>query len=150
MDTAQVSIIDLENQAHTIDLYPAPAAGGLVPNVVIASGGTSGLGAVYPNTVWSGTAAGPYSVDWNPLRQGGKLVLDGANADVEINGVSLMATLRGIQDRLNILRPNTELEQEWDQLRELGEKYRQLEKELEEKSQMWSALKQVDKKSDFK
>ena len=146
MDTAQVSITDLENQGYNLD-YPAPgSANSLVPNVIISNSGTSGLGAVYPNTVWSGTAAGPYSVDWNPPRQGGKLVLEGADADIEINGESLVATLRGIQERLNILQPNTKLEQEWDQLRALGEQYRQLEKQLEEKSRMWSALKQVDKK----
>jgi hypothetical protein len=146
MDTAQASITDLENQAHNLGYGSPISAGTLVPNVVIANGGTSGQGALYPNTVWSGTAAGPYSVDWNPTSPGGKLVLEGANADIEINGESLVATLRGIQDRLNILQPNVKLEQEWDQLRELGEQYRQLEKELEEKSQMWSALKQVDKK----
>jgi hypothetical protein len=67
--------------------------------------------------------------------------LDGPNADIKINGESLMATLRGIQDRLNILRPNQELEAEWDQLRELGEQYRKLEQELEEKSRAWSLLK---------
>jgi hypothetical protein len=146
MDIAQASITDLENQAHNLGYGSPISAGTLVPNVVIANGGTSGQGALYPNTVWSGTAAGPYSVDWNPHR-GGKIILEGKDADIEINGESLVATLRGIQNRLNILQPNVKLEQEWDQLRELGEQYRQLEKELEEKSQMWSALKQVDKKS---
>jgi len=42
---------------------------------------------------------------------------------------------------LNILRPNPELEKEWDQLRELGEQYRELEKKLQEQSDMWAKLK---------
>lgn len=146
MDTAQASVTDLENQAYNLGYGSPISAGTLVPNVVITNGGTSGMGQVYPNTVWSGTAAGPYSVDWNPPRSSGKIILEGADADIEINGESLVATLRGIQERLNILQPNTKLEQEWDQLRALGEQYRQLEKQLEEKSRMWSALKQVDKK----
>jgi len=50
-------------------------------------------------------------------------------------------TLKTIQDRLNILRPNPELETEWDQLRELGEQYRELEKKLQEQSDMWAKLK---------
>jgi hypothetical protein len=52
-----------------------------------------------------------------------------------------METLRGIQDRLHMLRPNTELEAEWDELRELGEQYRKLEAEFKEKNKMWNTLK---------
>ena len=50
-------------------------------------------------------------------------------------------TQKGIQDRLNMLRPNAALEAEWDQLRELGQQYRRLEAELTEKSTMWGILK---------
>jgi hypothetical protein len=67
--------------------------------------------------------------------------LDGA--DIHINGESLMKTLQGLEQRLNILRPNTELEAEWDQLRELGDQYRQLETELMEKQKMWNKLKEI-------
>jgi hypothetical protein len=48
-----------------------------------------------------------------------------------------------LEQRLNILRPNTELEAEWDQLRELGDQYRQLETELMEKQKMWNKLKEI-------
>ena len=141
MDTAQASITDLENQAYNLSYGSPTSAGTQVPNVVITNGGTSGLGAVYPNAVWSGTGANS-TVDWNPVfQQNKKLILTGEGADIEINGESLVATLQGIQDRLNILQPNTKLEQEWDQLRALGEQYRQLEKELEEKSRAWGLLK---------
>ena len=67
--------------------------------------------------------------------------LKGENADIKINGVSLVDTLKTIQDRLNILIPNPELETEWDQLRELGAQYRELEKKLQEQSDMWAKLK---------
>ena len=70
----------------------------------------------------------------------GKLQLNGENADIEINGVSLMDLLR---DRLNIMIPNPELEKEWDELREIGEKYRAAEKKLKEQSEMWKKLKQT-------
>ena len=73
--------------------------------------------------------------------QSGTIDLEGENADIRVNGESLMETLRGIQDRLNMLKPNTELEAEWDQLRELGEKYRMLEAEFKTKSKMWDILK---------
>jgi len=71
----------------------------------------------------------------------GTIELQGEGADVRINGVSLTGVLKNIEERLNILRPNTELESDWDQLKKLGEQYRALEAELKEKSQMWSKLK---------
>lgn len=70
-----------------------------------------------------------------------KIQLTGEDADIDINGISLKQTLQSIQDRLNILRPNRELEAEWDQLRELGEQYRKLAQELLEKQKMWNTLK---------
>ena len=66
--------------------------------------------------------------------------LKGENADIKINGISLTDVLKNIEHRLHILRPNTELEAEWHQLRELGDQYRRLEAELKEKSLMWNKL----------
>lgn len=81
------------------------------------------------------------AVTASPQLNGGHLSLRGVNADIDINGVSLLTTLRNIQDRLNILTPNKELEEEWEQLNHLGEQYRTLEAQLLEKSKMWGALK---------
>ena len=71
----------------------------------------------------------------------GKLELRGDDADININGRSLNRVLQALEQRLLLLTPNPELEAEWDQLRELGEQYRRLEKEFEEKSKMWNKLK---------
>ena len=88
---------------------------------------------------------GSTSVTWatSPLTvtQNSTLALNGDDADIRINGVSLTDVLKNIEQRLNILRPNTELEAEWDQLRELGDQYRLLEAELNEKSCVWGKLK---------
>ena len=97
---------------------------------------------------------GPQGPTWNDTisvsdltfnRPSGSATIDlnGEDADIRVNGESLMGTLRGIQDRLNILRPNPELEAEWDELRELGEQYRKLEAQFAEKTKMWSALKKM-------
>ena len=64
-------------------------------------------------------------------------------ADIRINGISLTDVLKNIEQRLNILRPNTELEAEWHQLRELGDQYRRLEAEFKEKSLMWNKLNAI-------
>ena len=65
-------------------------------------------------------------------------------ADIKLGNVSLKETLATIESRLNILRPNAALEAEWEELRELGQRYRQLEAELEEKSRVWKILQTED------
>ena len=70
------------------------------------------------------------------------LKLNGKDADIEINGVSLTETLKGLQDRLNILRPNVDLESRWDELRQVRERYQRLEQEILEKERAWNALQQ--------
>jgi hypothetical protein len=97
----------------------------------IAGGGYGGAGV----GSWSSQIAS------NP---DGVLQLNGKNADIKINDISLNETLKTIQERLNILVPNSKFENEWDELKKLGEQYRKLEAELEEKSRMWTALKKTE------
>ena len=73
----------------------------------------------------------------------GRITLQGPDADIEVNGESLMEMLHRIEQRLNLLTPNQELEAEWDQLRELGNQYRALENKLTEQGKMWDALKKM-------
>lgn len=80
-----------------------------------------------PNTIWTS--------------KGGKLQLHGENADIEVNGKSLMKLLERFEQRLNLLTPNTELEAEWDELKELGDRYRELEQRCIEKAETWKKLK---------
>lgn len=61
--------------------------------------------------------------------------------DIIVKGTSLTDRLDGIEKRLGILRPNPKLEDKWEELKELGERYRQLEQEILEKEQIWSTLK---------
>lgn len=74
----------------------------------------------------------------------GKMSVTGEDADIEINGVSLKQTLEDIQQRLAILQPNPELENEFKELRELRQKYMQLERNLLEKKEMWDTLNRDD------
>ena len=84
---------------------------------------------------------GTYTISPITSTPSGTLELQGQGADIKINGVSLTGVLKNIEERLNILRPNKELEADWDQLRELGDQYRRLETKLKEKSKMWEKLK---------
>ena len=110
-----------------------------IPNVVIGGGGATGSTGGY---VWT-TTTNP--TNWSNIgtNQSGKLTLKGENADVDINGKSLKTWMEKVEERLNILTPNLELEQEWDDLRRLGERYRKLEKRCKEKAEAWNKLKSM-------
>lgn len=102
--------------------------GAIPPNVTIASGIYSTATTMPDITI----------IDPNPSPT---ITLRGEDADIDINGVSLLETIRGIQDRLNILCPDPEMEQEWDELREIREQYEAKLTECREKSRVWKALK---------
>ena len=63
------------------------------------------------------------------------------NSDWNVPYTKLEDRISQIERRLEILTPNPKLEAEWDELKQLGERYRQLETELQEKTKMWSRLK---------
>ena len=91
-----------------------------------------------------------YTVDYNQLNgangwgttsiQSG-LDITGEDADITLNGKSMRDWMSKVEERLAILEPNPELEAEWTELKELGERYRALEQELQEKSRAWNLLK---------
>jgi hypothetical protein len=106
-----------------------------------------GVGYSYPNTV--SVTGGPYTINsgaatgsLNPwATTSSKIQLDGEGADIEINGKSLMDIIEKIEQRLNILHPNEKLEEEWEELRALGDKYRKLEQHIKDKQDTWDKLK---------
>ena len=98
------------------------------------------IGGTYANTWTNGNIAQAGSIVMN-----GQIEIQGKSADIMIDGVSLKTTLAALQERLNWMKPATELEAEWDELRELGDRYRELEQQCKEKSQMWTKLKTVSK-----
>jgi hypothetical protein len=115
------------------------------PNV---SGVTTMLGGT-GYTYTTGTTSSPWlatGTDINPamvVNQSGSIEIKGKDADIKINGKSMKTWMEAVEERLNILTPNPELEKDWDELQELGERYRALERKCKEKAQMWAALKKV-------
>ena len=78
------------------------------------------------------------------------------NDTITIGGQTLtehkLKALDGLQEwqeevnkKLAILQPNSELEEQWSELKELRQRYVELEKELTEKSKMWDILKDTQK-----
>ena len=86
-------------------------------------------------------SAGTNTQPWYSNTTSSKIRLDGTDADIEINGISLLKTMQEIQSRLNLLQPNVALEKEWEELFELGKKYRALEQQIKDKQATWDKLK---------
>jgi hypothetical protein len=66
------------------------------------------------------------------------------SADIKLGDVSLKDFINKIEQRLALLTPNPELEKEWGELKELGDRYRELEKQITEKMKTWDILKRED------
>jgi hypothetical protein len=145
--------IDLRSAISNIDLtsgitMASPTytiSGTTTPMPTINLGGTGATGPGHANSIWTTGTAGWNGMNAADLNQSGMLSLKGENADIDINGKSLMKTLEALEDRLNMLVPNSELEKEWDDLKKLGDRYRKLEKKCKEKANMWTKLKAMPK-----
>jgi hypothetical protein len=119
-------------------LFPSHSLSGSIVNPNLTVSPTYTVDA----TTWQNSSISNSTAD-TLINAGGQIELRGDKADVVINGVSLSATLKGIQDRLNMLQPNAALEAEWDELQELGKQYRKLEAELLEKQRAWNILRKT-------
>lgn len=112
---------------------------------------TSAVGAVGASgSVFTTNGTGGYNwVNNNPMtvKNSGTLELRGEDADININGESLMSTLKEIRDHLRIpdrLNRNAELESEFEELRALGEQYREMEAKYKSHKKVFDILKRED------
>ena len=116
------------------------ASYGAIPNVNVGSitNATSGSIFVSPSgtgtPVWTTHTTSPYTATGTGqmIQPGGKVVIQGEDADLVIGKKSMRDWMEKVEERLNILTPNPEMEKEWDDLRKLGERYRKLEKKCKE------------------
>ena len=119
------------DQGKDADTYSVDLSG-VYSSVSLTSPYTVSSGINFPNAVYTTSTVNSPWVQSPPMA-GPKIRLEGADADIEINGVSLWATMQEISNRLNIMHTNPELETEWAELRELGEQYRKLEQHILDK-----------------
>jgi len=66
-----------------------------------------------------------------------------SGSDIKIGGKSLTEAIEKIEERLGILKPNPELEDRWEQLKELRRQYIELERDLLEKEKIMKILKET-------
>ena len=119
------------DQGKDADTYSVDLSG-VYSSVSLTSPYTVSSGINFPNAVYTTSTVNSPWVQSPPMA-GPKIRLEGSDADIEINGVSLWATMQEISNRLNIMHTNPELETQWQELRELGEQYRKLEQHILDK-----------------
>ena len=111
-------------------------------NVFTAGNGGGGSSSIYyTNTTGATNLSTDVIIGSNgksTLRVKGDAEFEG---DIKLNGKSLDETLTKIEERLAILHANPKLEDKWEKLKELGNKYRELETDIIEKEKIWSILK---------
>ena len=136
------------NSIDTIDLGNCFDLSGLA----ITGGGTGAAGfvnttigtSVYSNTVPNSYIYGSNGLDTTLVQpRHSTLELTGEDADIKINGESFMETLRWMKERLAWLDVRSDLEAEWQELRELGDQYRAMVANIEDKVRMWDTLKKM-------
>lgn len=123
------------------DQITFPSAG--VNGSILTSGNTSPYQNYNYNWVTTTTGTDTITLaDWGNI-QSTLDVKGDANfeGDIKIKGKSLVESLEKIEEKLAILRPNIELEEKWEQLRELRRQYMELEKDIIEKEKIWDILK---------
>ena len=109
-------------------------------NLYWGMNGTSAIpGQVYTtnNTSSSWITADP-SLKGSTLKVNGDADFEG---EVTIKGKNIADMFSKIEERLAILHPNPELEDRWDELKELSKRYKELEAEIIEKEKVWAILK---------
>ena len=121
-DTFTVDLMNISSTGHAWDPYY-----GAVPPITISTDCNTG-----PSWTFSDLSI--------PLQKS-KITLDGEDADIEINGRSLMQILEGLEQRLGLLKCREDLESDWSELKALGDQYRAMVKDIEEKTKIWNMLK---------
>jgi hypothetical protein len=146
--------INLDNLKDTLTVSD-PTPGYNSTDTIVLGSGNSGLGGIsltspytvtgaigsgFSNATYTTSGAGT-STPWFTQNPSTRISLTGEDADIEVNGWSLVSAVKRIEERLGLYQPNPELEQEWADLRELGEQYRKLEQHIQDKQATWDKLK---------
>ncbi|MFY8212686.1 MAG: hypothetical protein ACOVLB_08485 [Candidatus Nanopelagicus sp.] len=109
---------------------------------------TGGGGAGYGGGGGGGTNYGGYTIGsagtWSTAAPGSVTISGDAvfEGNIKVKGKDLMKMLEQIEERLAILHPNLELEDRWEELKELSKRYRELEANILEKEKIIAILKQ--------
>ena len=151
--TSQDELIKLDDISLTWDNWSNLTASGLpsltandIYSIDFANIGIGNLTTVNlsvlgsSSPIWTNTSYSNHTVGAVNINSNGTIQIP-EGGDLKIGNVSLTDRLDRIESRLGILNPRPELEQEFEELRALGEQYRVLEKEIQDRLKTFETLK---------
>ncbi|CAB4129282.1 hypothetical protein UFOVP112_380 [uncultured Caudovirales phage] len=115
--------------------------------------GAGGAGTNYSNVTLTGgagltyttaTGAGSWSTTIAESYYTKKPKVEITDKDLVIDGLSLRDFMHSVNERMAIMVPNPKLEEEFEELKALADRYRELEKKLLDQKTMWETLKKTD------
>ena len=127
-------------QAHNTmigDSFNADTVGTVTIGTVTIPNNTS-------NGLYWGLNGTSNTITVDPSLKGNSLSVKGDaefEGEITIKGKKLSDMFEKIEERLAILHPNPKLEDKWDELKELGKRYKELEQEIIKKEKVWAILK---------
>ena len=107
-------------------------------NAIYVGGGAGGGTGISAHTSWATTAS---TMQPSSLQVSGDAEFLG---NIKIKGRNLTDWLATVDSRLGILHINSELESEFDELRALGDAYREAERRFTEQKRVYDILKNTD------
>jgi hypothetical protein len=129
-ETYSVSSIDMSTTITLPSINYTMAGSGL--QYTTSSG--NGTSSVWGSSYYNNDPAVNINTDGIIMKEG---------SDIKIGGKSLTEAIEKIEERLGILKPNPELEERWEQLKELRRQYIELEQDLLEKEKIMKILKET-------
>jgi hypothetical protein len=137
---------------NTMNTVNTVSVTGPTPSPVYTTTGTGSSGLYWGMNGTSGGSGQVLTTDgtnpsWittDPSLKGATLSVKGDadfEGEVTIKGKNIVEMFAQIEERLAILHPNPELEDKWDELKELSKRYKELEAEIIEKEKVWAILK---------
>jgi len=142
LTTMQIAALSASQINPLTTTWTMPPSNTGVYTVSVGSGGGGGvITNGTPNIAINNAGTGynnSWATDYSSVKIKGDAEIDG---DIKIKGESISDLLKNIQDKLAIFKPNPELEEKWENLRDLARQYKELEKDIKEKELIWNTLK---------
>lgn len=132
-------MIDLGNYGAAQSTYTIGNIDTITLDSAITSYSTVGQTLSWSND-YSNYTFGPNNDTAVNITPDGIFIKEGS--DIKLGGHSLGDFIKSVEDRLAILKPNPELEEKWEQLKDLRRQYEALEKDILEKEKIMKILKE--------
>ena len=128
---------------HSSNTYHTSSGTSIYTSPALTGGGGTGISispTTVPTSVWANTYTNYPTMSTNngvtTMTQDVEI-----KGNLKVNGTDIGGLLAKIEERLAIYRPEPELEEKWEELRELSKRYKELVADIREKEKIWDILK---------